>query len=74
MDIHDGGNKMHDDKMFLDCERCNGTGKEKYEPELEKSGTVGYRKCSACQGTGMIEISWHEYEKLKEREKRKDDN
>jgi len=61
---------MHDDKMFLDCEKCNGTGKEKYEPEPAKGGETLYRKCTECHGTGMIEISWHEYERMKEKERR----
>ena len=65
---------MHDDKILLDCDRCNGTGKEKFEPDPAKTGEAAYRKCPACNGTGMIEISWHEYERMREREDVQDDH
>lgn len=57
---------MHDNTLFLDCEKCNGTGKEAYEPEGEKTGEVAYRKCTACNGTGIIEMDWDEFERMNE--------
>jgi len=65
---------MHDNTLLLDCDKCNGTGREEWEPEGGKTGEVAYRKCSACSGTGMVEITWHEFEKMKERERIQDDN
>ena len=65
---------MHDNILLFDCDKCDGTGKEKGEPEGVEIRVVAYRKCTACNGTGKVEITWDEFEEMKERERIQDDD